>query len=106
MSSYLDHLPIGAQIEVRGPKGAFAYSPALAPYMLLVAGGSGITPMYRIIKSAALDPTDTTRMALLWANVAEEDIRESGKGEGGGGKSVPRTGTGRGRREEREETGA
>lgn len=75
MSTHLDHLPIGAPIEVRGPKGAFNYTPTLAPYLLLVAGGSGITPMYRIIKSAALDPEDKTRMALVFANVAEEDVR-------------------------------
>ncbi len=76
MSSHLDHLPIGAEIEVRGPKGQFNYSPTLARHLLLVAGGSGITPMYRIIKSAALDATDKTKMCLVFANIAEEDIRE------------------------------
>jgi cytochrome-b5 reductase len=77
MSSHLDHLPIGAEIEVRGPKGQFNYTPTLARHLLLVAGGSGITPMYRIIKSAALDATDRTKMCLVFANIAEEDIRES-----------------------------
>lgn len=42
----------------------------------MIAGGSGITPMYRIIKSSALDPTDTTELRLLYANIMEEDIRE------------------------------
>ncbi|GMK57196.1 hypothetical protein CspeluHIS016_0400300 [Cutaneotrichosporon spelunceum] len=74
MSSYLDHLPIGGSVDVRGPKGQFNYTPALARHLLLVAGGSGITPMYRIIKSAALDPGDNTRMSLVFANVSEEDI--------------------------------
>lgn len=77
MSTHLDNLPIGALIDVRGPKGKFNYTPTLAPYLLLVAGGSGITPMYRIIKSAALDADDTTRMHLVFANVAEDDICEA-----------------------------
>ncbi|BEJ17237.1 hypothetical protein CspHIS471_0606380 [Cutaneotrichosporon sp. HIS471] len=74
MSTYLDHLPIGASVLVRGPKGQFNYSPWMAKHLLLVAGGSGITPMYRIIKSAALDPDDTTKMCLVFANISEEDI--------------------------------
>jgi len=61
---------------VRGPKGKFAYTRTLAPHLLMIAGGSGITPMYRIIKSSVLDPADKTVLRLLYANVEEEDIRE------------------------------
>jgi NAD(P)H-flavin reductase len=42
----------------------------------MIAGGTGITPMFQIIKSSLADPTDKTQLALVYANVEETDIRE------------------------------
>jgi hypothetical protein len=41
----------------------------------MIAGGTGITPMYQIIKSSLQDPKDKTELALIYANVEEDDIR-------------------------------
>ena len=41
----------------------------------MIAGGTGITPMYQIIKSSLKDPQDDTKLSLIYANVNEEDIR-------------------------------
>jgi cytochrome-b5 reductase len=41
----------------------------------MIAGGTGITPMYQIIKSSVQDPKDTTQLSLIYANVEEDDIR-------------------------------
>jgi len=43
----------------------------------MIAGGTGITPMYQIIKSSMKDAGDNTKMALIYANVEENDICES-----------------------------
>ena len=42
--------------------------------MGLIAGGSGITPMYQLIKAIVNDPTDQTKITLLYANKTEADI--------------------------------
>lgn len=40
----------------------------------MIAGGSGITPMYQFLCAVLRDPADTTEMALLYANQTEDDI--------------------------------
>jgi cytochrome-b5 reductase len=40
----------------------------------MIAGGTGITPMYQIIQAALKNPADNTRINLIYANVNEEDI--------------------------------
>jgi cytochrome-b5 reductase len=40
----------------------------------MIAGGSGITPMYQIINAVLKNPTDRTMLSLIYANVNEEDI--------------------------------
>lgn len=61
---------------VKGPKGKFNYTKDLSPHLLMIAGGTGITPMYQIIKSSVMDPNDKTEIELIYANVDEGDIRE------------------------------
>lgn len=41
----------------------------------MIAGGSGITPMFQIIKSSVKDANDKTKLCLIYANVDESDIR-------------------------------
>ena len=48
----------------------------MAPHMLMIAGGTGLTPMYQIIKSSLKDPRDRTKLCLIYANVEEDDICE------------------------------
>lgn len=40
----------------------------------MVAGGTGITPMYQIAKQILGDPEDITKISLLFANVSVQDI--------------------------------
>ena len=40
----------------------------------MVAGGSGITPMYNVITEILRDRDDPTELVLLYGNKAEEDI--------------------------------
>lgn len=41
-------MKIGDQIGVRGPKGAFTYTPNMVKNIGMVAGGTGITPMLQV----------------------------------------------------------
>lgn len=90
LTQYLEQLPIGETIDVRGPSGLLVYSrpgvfsiradkksiPADFQFKRLnmIAGGSGITPMLQLIRQVLSDPSDTTEMALLFANQTEADI--------------------------------
>ncbi|RAL62984.1 hypothetical protein DID88_004071 [Monilinia fructigena] len=71
---YLEHLQLGDEIEVRGPKGAMRYRKGMVKEMGMIAGGTGITPMYQLIRAICEDPTDNTSVTLLYGNNTEEDI--------------------------------
>lgn len=84
MSQHLDRLAIGDFVTVKGPVGHVEYL-GRGKYLLdgeerfttafnLLAGGTGITPCYQIVKSVLRDPEDTTKISLLYANTSEVDI--------------------------------
>lgn len=90
MSQYLENLPIGDSIDVRGPSGLLNYSdaskfliqpdkksdpkPVKAKKVSMIAGGTGITPMLQLITAVFRNPEDKTELSLLFANQTEEDI--------------------------------
>uniref|UniRef100_A0A0N5A2U5 NADH-cytochrome b5 reductase n=1 Tax=Parastrongyloides trichosuri TaxID=131310 RepID=A0A0N5A2U5_PARTI len=90
MTQYLEGMKIGESIDFRGPQGLIVYKGCglfnVAPKknappikksfnkIGLIGGGSGITPLYQVIKSVIKNPNDTTKMYLLYANQTENDI--------------------------------
>lgn len=84
MTSYLNSLEPGAKIEMRGPHGTIGYpsigtvtrgkSSQSASHLVLLAGGSGITPMLQLIRAAFESAKDTTRITLLYSNTSLEHI--------------------------------
>ncbi|KAJ7630662.1 ferredoxin reductase-like C-terminal NADP-linked domain-containing protein [Roridomyces roridus] len=74
ISRHFALLKLGNNIRVKGPKGAFDYTPGLAGGLGMICGGSGITPMYQIINAVLKNPADQTFLSLIYANVNEEDI--------------------------------
>jgi cytochrome-b5 reductase len=71
---YLANLRVGDEVQFRGPKGAMRYKPGYCKRIGMLAGGSGITPMYQLIRAICEDPRDTTEVSLIYANRTEEDI--------------------------------
>lgn len=84
MSQFLDTLKIGDTVDVKGPIGHFTYTgngtfiknrrPGKANQLSMIAGGTGITPMYQVIKAILKDPSDKTQIKLLYANRTVDDI--------------------------------
>lgn len=66
-----DNVSAGDQIEVLPPSGVFTPADLGAP-ILLLAAGSGITPVMSILKSALLKGTG--RVYLCYANRSENDV--------------------------------
>jgi len=76
MSKYIDALLFESSIELKGPKGNFIYvhEPEKAPRYCMVAGGTGITPIFQVIRNIMKNPVDKTQVDLIFANYAPEDI--------------------------------
>ncbi|KAK4446743.1 YWTD domain-containing protein [Podospora aff. communis PSN243] len=74
MTQYLASMSVGQTIDIRGPKGAMQYSRKYATKIGMIAGGTGITPMYQLIRAICEDDSDNTQISLIYANNTEEDI--------------------------------
>lgn len=74
ISKHVDAKKVGETVNFRGPKGFFTYTPNMVKSFGMIAGGTGIAPMYQIISAILRNPDDHTKVFLLYANVAENDI--------------------------------
>ncbi|CAK9322821.1 unnamed protein product [Citrullus colocynthis] len=74
MSHHFREMRIGDYLAVKGPKGRFKYQPGQVHAFGMLAGGSGITPMYQVARAILENPNDKTKVHLIYANVTLEDI--------------------------------
>ncbi|XP_072746413.1 NADH-cytochrome b5 reductase 3 isoform X1 [Anoplolepis gracilipes] len=90
LSQYLENMEIGDTIDFRGPSGRLIYKgngkifikllrkePPVeynVKKIVMLAGGTGITPMLQLIRAIIKNPTDETQTSLLFANQTEKDI--------------------------------
>ena len=56
------------------PLEEFKYKANEFSHMTFIAGGSGITPIYQLTNAIFSNPTDRTKISLVYANNSEEDI--------------------------------
>lgn len=73
-NGYMVNLNVGDEVLFRGPKGAMRYHRDLCKKIGMVAGGTGITPMFQVIRAICEDDRDTTEVSLIYANRTEQDI--------------------------------
>ncbi|XP_047976946.1 nitrate reductase [NADH]-like [Salvia hispanica] len=84
MSQHLDSLEIGSFIDIKGPLGHIEYTgkgnfvvhgkQRFAKKLAMIAGGTGITPIYQVMQAILKDPEDETEMYVVYANRTEDDI--------------------------------
>lgn len=87
MSLALDSLPLGHFVDFKGPIGKFTYlgpglvslnnaqpAPPLIKNFYMICAGSGITPIFQVLRSILLNPSDATQCLVLDGNRLEEDI--------------------------------
>lgn len=90
MSQYLENLSVSDTVDFRGPSGRLVYKgegkfaikllrkePPVeynVKKVVMLAGGTGITPMLQMIRAMIKDPKDQTQVSLLFANQTEKDI--------------------------------
>lgn len=68
-----DHLSLGSVIELGEAKGEFVLTENLPEKLLLIAGGSGITPIYSILKTLS-KMGYTGEATLLYFSRSKEDV--------------------------------
>lgn len=76
VSNYVNtYLKAGSKLKVMGPAGNFMYQPEKNDYkhLVLIPGGSGITPMMAILKTA-LSQTTNVKVSMLYVNKSPDDI--------------------------------
>lgn len=75
MSGSLDKLKPGDTMEFKGPKGRYDMQQhGSKTHVGMVAGGTGITPMYQVAVAHLKNPNNPTKFSLIFANVTEDDI--------------------------------
>lgn len=77
MSNHIDSLKIGESLELMGPVGHFRYAPSFLAHLdsiSMVAGGTGITPIFQLLQHLMGIPDGATKITLIYANETFEDI--------------------------------
>ncbi|KAJ1940206.1 hypothetical protein FBU59_003881 [Linderina macrospora] len=74
VSSALHDLGPGDKVEMWGPIPNFTYQPGEYTDIGMIAGGSGLTPMYQLINRVVNDRDDKTRITLVFANKTKDDV--------------------------------
>ncbi|XP_073267757.1 NADH--cytochrome b5 reductase 1-like isoform X2 [Populus alba] len=77
MSNHFREMREGDYLAVKGPqtyKVPFNYKPGQVRAFGMIAGGSGITPLFQLTRAILENPEDKTIVHLIYANSTFEDI--------------------------------
>eukprot|EP00760_Papus_ankaliazontas_P030394 PhM_4_TR4803/c0_g1_i1/m.46038/K00326/E1.6.2.2; cytochrome-b5 reductase len=74
MGSHLFGMKRGQTVDMKGPFEKLAYTPNKYKHIGMIAGGTGITPMYQVMKEVAANSKDTTKVSLIYLCRSEEDV--------------------------------
>lgn len=74
MSTHLCEMKKDEKLEFKGPILKYRYEPNMHSTIGLIAGGTGITPMYQLIRAVMKNPEDKTKIVLVTANISDKDI--------------------------------
>ncbi|PSN67289.1 ferredoxin reductase-like protein [Corynespora cassiicola Philippines] len=74
MSEHIHSLEPGQRLEIKGPIPKYQWSPNKHEHVAMIAGGTGITPMWQVANAIFKNPEDKTKVTLVFGNIKEEDI--------------------------------
>lgn len=73
-SSYIHSLKPGDTLLFGGPVKGYAWKRNETDHINLIAGGSGITPMYQLIQQILNDPKEKTKIKLIFGANTDADL--------------------------------
>jgi nitrate reductase (NAD(P)H) len=84
MTKALDAIPVGHTVDFKGPIGKFEYlgkgvcavngKERKVKKLYMICGGSGITPIFQVLRAVMQDKDDATVCTVLYGNRLVEDI--------------------------------
>ncbi|KAJ1665632.1 hypothetical protein IW140_003098 [Coemansia sp. RSA 1813] len=75
LSRFLHDTRVGDQVEMRGPLLSWPYEPGKYGSVYMIAGGTGVAPMYQLVETVLGDPADQkTRLRLLYGSQSEDSV--------------------------------
>ncbi|BDD54642.1 NADH-cytochrome b5 reductase [Monascus purpureus] len=74
MSTHIHNLNVGDELQFKGPLPKYPWEANKHKHISLIAGGTGITPMYQLIRAIFKNPDDQTKVTLVFGNVTKDDI--------------------------------
>lgn len=74
MSEHIHDMAPGQTLDMKGPIPKYPWTTNKHSHIALIAGGTGITPMYQLTRAIFKNPEDKTKVTLVFGNVTEEDI--------------------------------
>jgi cytochrome-b5 reductase len=79
MSTHLHDMAPGQRLDFKGPLPKYPWTTNKHTHIAFVAGGTGITPMYQLMRAIFNNPDDNTKVTLVFGNITEEDILLKGE---------------------------
>lgn len=74
MSEHLFSMNPGQRLNFKGPLPKYPWTENKHDHIVLIAGGTGITPMYQLVRAIFGNSNDKTKVTLVYGNVTEDDI--------------------------------
>lgn len=74
MSSHLHMMRPDQRLLFKGPIPKYPLEENKHDHIALIAGGTGITPMWQLARAIFSNPNDKTKVTLVFGNNTEEDI--------------------------------
>ncbi|KAI9830005.1 MAG: NADH-cytochrome b5 reductase [Phylliscum demangeonii] len=74
MSEHLHSMKPDQRLLFKGPVPKYAWEANKHEHIGLIAGGTGITPMYQLCRAIFNNPADKTKVTVVFGNIAQEDI--------------------------------
>jgi len=74
MSTHLHDMEPGQRLDFKGPITKYQWETNKHNHIALIAGGTGITPMYQLARQIFKNPDDKTKVTLVFGNISEQDI--------------------------------
>lgn len=74
MSEHLHSLKPGQTLDMKGPIPKYPWEANKHDHIALIAGGTGITPMWQLCRAIFSNPADKTKVTMIFGNVTQDDI--------------------------------
>ncbi|KAK3670132.1 NADH-cytochrome b5 reductase [Recurvomyces mirabilis] len=74
MSTHMHDMTVGQSLDFKGPIPKYKWEANKHEHVALIAGGTGITPMWQVARQIFKNPEDKTKVTLIFGNQKEEDI--------------------------------